>query len=67
MIDDISPAFEKLVKEWLGNSTLVEILADNDLDEEALLHILLREGHIAPPPYLETLINYDGEDSSYDD
>lgn len=58
MMDDISPAFEELVKEWLASQSLEDILAANDLDEEGLLHILLQEGHIAPPPYLEHLIDY---------
>lgn len=59
MLDDISPVFEVLVQEWLAIRSLEQILADNDLDAEALLHILLREGHIAPPPFLEHLIEYD--------
>lgn len=59
MLDDISPVFEKLVREWLEISSLLDILEDNDLDEETLLHILLREGHIIPPPYLESLVEYE--------
>lgn len=63
MLDDISPVFERLVKEWLASNTLEEILEASDLDEEALLHLLLREGHIVPPPYLEYLLEYsDGTD-----
>lgn len=59
MLDDISPVFERLVKEWLTSSTLEEILESNDLDDETLVHLLLREGHIVPPPYLESLLEYD--------
>lgn len=67
MMDDISPTFEELVKEWLATQTLEEILAANDLDAEALLHILLQEGHIVPPPYLDHLIDYGDRDDRDDD
>lgn len=58
MFDDISPVFDRLIKEWLASCDLEEILETNDLDDETLLHILLREGHVVPPPYLEYLLEY---------
>lgn len=55
---DKSP-YEEAIQDWLANFSLADILEMSDITEEQVLEILLEEGHIKLPPFLERASDYD--------
>lgn len=48
---------QTMVDRMLQESTLLEIIEENDLSDYDVLHILFSLGHIKAPPYLEEYYN----------